>query len=103
MTTTDQWQNQWPIASGPYNKRIDCTKKNGPVGYHPKLIKSWATNWWDYEHGLTIAAFFDFDHTHGTNPFVTPASRASTNWHQKHPAIWNVASRAARAGIGLSL
>ena len=93
---TDQWQNEWPIASGPYNKRIDCAKKNGPVGYHPKLIKSWGTNWWDYEHGLTIAAFFEFDHSHGSNPIGDAGIALVDELAQKHPAILNVTSKGGK-------
>jgi len=92
----DEWQNEWPISSGPYPKRVDCAQKNGPVGYHPKLVDCWATSWWDYEAGLTVAAFFDFDHNHGSNPLLDAGIARIDELAAKHSAIWNIASRGSK-------
>lgn len=92
----DEWQNKWPVASGPYNWRIDCAKKDRPVGYHPKLIRSWGTSWWDYAAGQTVALFLEFDYKHGPNGLDEAGIAQVDELATKHSAIMNITSRGGK-------
>ena len=79
----DEWSRyKWGSYQSPFRVRIP-RHGNGPtiednesfVAYHPNLIQSIGTNWWDYRRKLTIACGIDYDCDHSNAQGVDGITR----------------------------
>ena len=89
----DRWQNEGGFSRPPHPWRIAAAGKRGPLPYHPKLILAWGTSWWDWQAGVTLAFYLDFDYGHGPHGLDDAGIRLVDEWAAKLDCVMSTTSR----------
>lgn len=98
----DRHQNNWPIPGSPYPYRIPKdgdtvpVPNDGPVGYHPNLIRAAGMSGWNWKTEQTEHGFCEFDFGHGPHPLDDEGIRKIDELAEQLACVNNMSSRGGK-------